>query len=70
MIGDYWVRFARTGDPNGSGAVRWPAVSAAPTAYLHMDATPRAERLAPAEEKAKAASMAAAVRAWSSPSTP
>ncbi len=21
---DYWVRFARNGDPNGSGAIRWP----------------------------------------------
>ncbi|MDK2761931.1 MAG: carboxylesterase family protein [Sphingopyxis sp.] len=67
LMGDYWVRFAATGDPNGKGAVRWPAVTAPPTDYLVIDAKPHAARLAPVEEKAKAASMAAAIKAWSSP---
>lgn len=65
QMGDYWVRFAKTGDPNGKGAVAWPAVTTKPTAYLHVMATPRAERLAPVEERAKDASMAIAVKQWS-----
>ncbi len=70
QMGDYWVRFATTGDPNGKGAVRWPAVTAPPTDYLVIDAKPRAARLAPVEEKAKAAAMAAAIRTWTAPAAP
>ncbi len=70
LMGDYWVRFARTGNPNGEGAVPWYAVTTPPTAYLHIDATPRAARLAPVEEKAKEAAMAAAVKAWTAPAAP
>ncbi|HET6524471.1 carboxylesterase/lipase family protein [Sphingopyxis sp.] len=67
LMGDYWVRFATTGDPNGKDAVRWPAVTTPPTHYLVIGAKPHAARLAPVEEKAKAASMAAAIKAWSAP---
>ncbi|NYF30633.1 carboxylesterase/lipase family protein [Sphingopyxis sp. JAI108] len=70
LMGDYWVRFARSGNPNGGGAVQWPAVTTPPTAYLHLDARPRAARLAPVEEKAKAAAMSAAVKAWTAPAAP
>ncbi len=70
QMGDYWVRFATTGDPNGKGAVRWPVVTAPPTDYLVIDAKPRAARLAPVEEKAKAAAMAAAIRTWTAPAAP
>jgi para-nitrobenzyl esterase len=66
-MGDYWVRFAKTGDPNGGGAVRWPAVTRQPTGYLHISATTRAEHLAPVEEKAKAAAMAMPFKLWSMP---
>lgn len=70
LMGDYWVRFARTGNPNGGGAVQWPAVTTSPTAYLHIDAKPRAARLAPVEEKAKSAAMASAIKAWTTPAAP
>lgn len=68
LMGDYWVRFARTGDPNGEGAEPWPAAKTLPTAYLRIAASPRAERLAPVEEKAKAAAMASAIKVWTASS--
>ncbi len=36
MMG-YWTRFARTGDPNGGGAVEWPRYSAQDDPYLLLD---------------------------------
>ena len=72
MMGDYWVRFARTGDPNGGGAPRWPAAGGLPTAYLGVGATTRAARLQPIQERAKAAAMADSARKWAAtmPVTP
>lgn len=70
QMGDYWVRFATTGDPNSRGAVRWPAVTTRPTEYLVIGAKTHAARLAPVEEKAKAASMAAAIKIWTAPAPP
>lgn len=63
-MSDYWVRFATTGDPNGAGAVRWPAVTGQPTDYLVIGAAPKAARLTPIEEQAKAATMADAAKKW------
>jgi para-nitrobenzyl esterase len=34
----YWTRFGATGDPNGDGAVAWPAYDAAKDTYLRLDA--------------------------------
>ena len=42
MLG-YWTRFARTGDPNGGDAPKWPAYDAASDAYLELQ-TPIAAR--------------------------
>lgn len=35
-IGDYWVNFARTGNPNGEGLSDWPVYGADKT-ILHLD---------------------------------
>lgn len=32
----YWIRFARTGDPNGSGLSNWPAYELATASYLEL----------------------------------
>jgi len=31
-----WIRFARTGDPNGPGLAAWPAFSEAKESYLEF----------------------------------
>ena len=64
QMGDYWVRFARTGDPNGGDAPRWPAVTTMPTSYLAVGAATETKRLQPIQERAKAAAMADARRKW------
>jgi para-nitrobenzyl esterase len=39
MMG-YWSRFAKTGDPNGSGATTWPRYDSATDAMLQLDDAP------------------------------
>lgn len=36
----YWVNFANTGNPNGSGLVSWPQFQSANDCYLEIKATP------------------------------
>jgi para-nitrobenzyl esterase len=64
LMGDYWVRFARTGNPNGPGAPDWPAVGERPTDYLVIDAKPRAARLTPVEERVQTLVLDKAVAGW------
>jgi para-nitrobenzyl esterase len=37
----YWTNFAKFGDPNGSGATRWPAFTASSPAVMHFTDAPR-----------------------------
>jgi para-nitrobenzyl esterase len=39
----YWVRFAKTGDPNGPGHVAWPAYDPETDGYLDFDVPIRAD---------------------------
>jgi para-nitrobenzyl esterase len=48
-VSSYWVNFARTGDPNGTGLPRWPPFSdgsAAPVIIGEIDEAPDPQRLA------------------------
>jgi para-nitrobenzyl esterase len=40
----YWVRFAKTGDPNGGEAEKWPAYDPKTDEYLELDLTPKVNR--------------------------
>jgi para-nitrobenzyl esterase len=37
---DYWVNFANTGNPNGSGLVNWPLFQSSTDCFLEIKATP------------------------------
>ncbi len=65
LMGDYWVRFARTGNPNGPGAPAWPSIGARPTAYLAIGAATRALALTPLEDRVQALAMGKAIEQWS-----
>ena len=39
-MSNYWVNFAATGDPNGSGLTKWPAYDMKAEAYMDLGDTP------------------------------
>ena len=40
-LSDVWVRFAKTGNPNGAGIAEWPVFSATNEAYMELGPTIR-----------------------------
>jgi para-nitrobenzyl esterase len=52
-IRSYWINFARTGDPNGSGLPQWPAFTEGDQRVMYFDGTSKAIPL-PNLEKLKA----------------
>ncbi|MGZ3375473.1 MAG: carboxylesterase/lipase family protein [Phenylobacterium sp.] len=70
LMGDYWVRFARTGDPNGAGAPKWPAVTAGAEPYMRFEADSHAANATPLEEKVKGMTLEAAMKAWRATPSP
>jgi para-nitrobenzyl esterase len=49
----YWINFARSGNPNGSGLPAWPEFTTADPLVMELDATPGA-RLVPNLEQLRA----------------
>jgi para-nitrobenzyl esterase len=70
LMGDYWVRFARTGDPNGAGTPQWPAVTSGPTSYLVISAKTHAAKLQPVQERTKAITMGDSIKKWAATPLP
>jgi para-nitrobenzyl esterase len=64
LMGDYWVRFAETGDPNGAGAPAWPKVAGKPTNRLVFHDGAHADHSSPLEEEAKTKVLTAAEKLW------
>lgn len=67
LTGDYWVRFAKTGDPNGDGAPVWRPFTADDTAYLAIDATPEIRTTTPLEDEVRARALAVSKGLWGTP---
>jgi para-nitrobenzyl esterase len=64
LMGDYWVRFAKTGNPNGAGAPNWAPVTKTASPDMAFDAHPHTTPPTPLEDKIEAAAVAVAEKAW------
>jgi para-nitrobenzyl esterase len=64
LMGDYWVRFAKTGDPNGAGAPKWEPVTASSSRYMTLSSDARMTDFTALENKVHDAGVASATRIW------
>jgi para-nitrobenzyl esterase len=64
LMGDYWTRFAKTGDPNGAAAPTWPRDTGHPTAYLFFGAKTEAKHSTELEERVKQLTLETAGKLW------
>jgi para-nitrobenzyl esterase len=62
---NYWVRFARTGDPNGDSAAHWPRVNTAERPAFMVLSTPSSSTVLSAPREAvRKASLATSASGW------
>ena len=64
MIGDYWVQFAKTGNPNLPGAPEWRSVMANAVTYLVFDAATHMVTPTALEEKTRKLTLEGSQRLW------
>ena len=64
MIGDYWVQFAKTGNPNLPGAPEWKPVTANAVTYLVFDAATHMATPTALEEKTRKLTLEGSKRLW------
>jgi para-nitrobenzyl esterase len=67
MMGDYWVNFARTGDPNGGSAPKWEPVTAGSKRIMVLEANPHMTDPTPLEDKVLATAVTTAKFVWGQP---
>ncbi len=67
MVGDYWVNFAKTGDPNGAGAPTWEPVTAMSKRFMVLEANAHMAEPSPLEEKVMASATGTAKLVFGQP---
>jgi para-nitrobenzyl esterase len=66
LMGDYWVEFARSGNPGGDGAAAWTAVTPMSSQYMLLSANGGMREATDLEARTYAAGAATAARLWGS----
>lgn len=64
LMGDYWVRFARIGNPNDGEAPAWPDLGNAASRYLAIGAKTRAASATTLDRRVQAILVAKAIQGW------
>lgn len=64
LTSDYWVRFAKTGNPNGDDAPVWRPMTPGDNAYLKIDVAPKTITTTPLEDEVRARTLAVSKILW------